>query len=198
MEPSPGTAHMVAAAAANLGAAASLIYERINQCSDAGQLDAASRMLWQCHADGSITDEEASYLSSCIEHRRPRSRDRAPSQATPLAKLTARIGSRFVSRQRQRSPDRKASRDRRRMLGGSSALPDDLRHYYTEGQRAVLCILVAWRDSGRRIGSAYGSSSATPTQGRSKAHDARVSCPSPFRGPNARGQFRPRAASSNT
>ncbi len=50
--------------------------------------------------------------------------------------------SRFVPRQRQRSPDRKASRDRRRMLGGSSALPDSLRQYYTEGQRAVLCIVV--------------------------------------------------------
>jgi hypothetical protein len=27
------------------------------------------------------------------------------------------------------------------MLGGSSALPDNLRHHYTEGQRSVLCIL---------------------------------------------------------
>ncbi len=36
---------------------------------------------------------------------------------------------------------RKASRDRRRVLGGSSALPDTLRHYYTEGQRSVLCIV---------------------------------------------------------
>jgi hypothetical protein len=27
------------------------------------------------------------------------------------------------------------------MLGGSSALPDNLRHHYTEGQRAVLCII---------------------------------------------------------
>src|SRR6266576_2917693 len=49
--------------------------------------------------------------------------------------------SRFVPRQRQRSPDRKASRDRRRMFGGSSALPDGLRQYYSEGQRAVLCIV---------------------------------------------------------
>ncbi len=44
-------------------------------------------------------------------------------------------------RQRPRSPDRKASRNRRRRLGGSSALPDTLRHHYTEGQRAVLCIV---------------------------------------------------------
>jgi len=27
------------------------------------------------------------------------------------------------------------------MLGGSSALPDNLRHHYTKGQRSVLCIV---------------------------------------------------------
>lgn len=48
---------------------------------------------------------------------------------------------RWQPRQRPRSPDRQASRDRRRRLGGSSALPDTLRHHYTEGQRAVLCIV---------------------------------------------------------
>jgi hypothetical protein len=49
--------------------------------------------------------------------------------------------SRQRGRQRPRSPDRQASRDRRRRLGGSSALPDNLRQHYTEGQRAVLCII---------------------------------------------------------
>lgn len=44
-------------------------------------------------------------------------------------------------RQRPRSPDRRASRDRRRLLGGSSALPATLRHHYTEGQRSVLAII---------------------------------------------------------
>lgn len=52
-----------------------------------------------------------------------------------------RRASRFVPRQRPRSPDRQASRDRRRRLGGSSAMPDTLRHHYTEGQRSVLCII---------------------------------------------------------
>lgn len=62
------------------------------------------------------------------------------SDALP-ATSTSLMVSRFVSRQRPRSPDRKASRDRRRRLGGSSALPDTMRHHYTEGQRAVLCII---------------------------------------------------------
>ena len=58
--------------------------------------------------------------------------------------------SHFTPRQRPRSPDRQASRDRRRRLGGSSALPDTLRHHYTEGQRAVLCI-IAGEVKGRDI-----------------------------------------------
>lgn len=49
--------------------------------------------------------------------------------------------SRFIPRQRPRSPDRAASRERRRSLGGSGALPDTLRRHYTEGQRAVLTII---------------------------------------------------------
>ncbi|WP_298884379.1 hypothetical protein [uncultured Bradyrhizobium sp.] len=61
--------------------------------------------------------------------------DALPATSAPL---TAK---RFLPRQRQRSPNRKASRDRRRRLGGSSALPDTMRHHYTEGQRAVLCII---------------------------------------------------------
>jgi hypothetical protein len=52
-----------------------------------------------------------------------------------------RLGSRFTPRQRPRCPDRKASRDRRRMLGGSGVMPANLRHHYTEGQRAVLAII---------------------------------------------------------
>ncbi len=63
----------------------------------------------------------------------------AVATAAPIG-ASARV-SRFTPRQRPRSPNRQASRDRRRRLGGSSALPDTLRHHYTEGQRAVLCII---------------------------------------------------------
>jgi hypothetical protein len=60
----------------------------------------------------------------------------------PAAKATRPLkASRLTPRQRPRSPDRQASRDRRRRLGGSSVLPDTMRHHYTEGQRAVLCII---------------------------------------------------------
>jgi hypothetical protein len=60
-----------------------------------------------------------------------------PARTVP----TAIKASRLVSRQRPRSPDRVVSRERRRALGGSGALPDGLRRQYTEGQRAVLTII---------------------------------------------------------
>lgn len=64
-----------------------------------------------------------------------------PAGAPPAACAKPIRASRLLPRQRPRSPNRQASRDRRRRLGGSSALPDTMRHYYTEGQRAVLCII---------------------------------------------------------
>jgi hypothetical protein len=125
----------------NLGVAGRAIYDVINVCSNPYQLDEMGRLLWKGYSEGSIGEHEAGYLSSMIERRRPLGRRTAPGHTTPLCKVAGRLWSRFTSRQRQRSPDRKASRDRRRMLGGSSTLPDYLRRYYTEGQRAVLCIV---------------------------------------------------------
>jgi hypothetical protein len=61
---------------------------------------------------------------------------RAASKGVPPLKA-----SRFAPRQRPRSPDRQASRDRRRLLAGSNVLPPNIRHLYTQGQTAVLCII---------------------------------------------------------
>jgi hypothetical protein len=116
------------------------LYEGVNACQNPDQLDSMARLIWERHLAGAVNDDEASYLVSCIERRRPLSRRTSAGKFATISKLNGRI-SRFLPRQRPRSPDRKASRDRRRMLGGSSALPDNLRHHYTEGQRAVLCIV---------------------------------------------------------
>jgi hypothetical protein len=102
-------------------------------------LDETRRALWSAYGAGKIGDHESTYLQSLIDRRRPLRH--AALSAKPVVRFAGRLSSRFTPRQRQRSPDRKASRDRRRMLGGSSALPDNLRHHYTEGQRAVLCIV---------------------------------------------------------
>jgi hypothetical protein len=77
-----------------------------------------------------LASPAAAFLALCAKHGvNPNSIPDAPGRRAPKP------------RQRPRSPDRKASRDRRRRLGGSSALPDTLRQHYTEGQRAVLCIV---------------------------------------------------------
>jgi hypothetical protein len=120
--------------------AAKVLYDGINGCQNPDQLDAMARLIWERYGAGAVNDDEASYLASCIERRRPLSRRTSTGKFAAIGRMNGRI-SRFLPRQRQRSPDRKASRDRRRMLGGSSALPDNLRHYYTEGQRSVLCIV---------------------------------------------------------
>jgi hypothetical protein len=124
-----------------LGVAATAIYEMLNSCSELDQLCEIVRLLWIGYGNGKISDDEATYLSSIIERRRALGHRTAPQHTKPPGRVTGRLFSRFIPRQRQRSPDRKASRDRRRMLGGSSALPNNLRHHYTEGQRSVLCIV---------------------------------------------------------
>jgi hypothetical protein len=124
-----------------LGAAGQALLDVINAGSDVQHLDEAAKLLWKGYGEGAIGEGEAEYLSNAIYRRRPVGRHIAPGHASQVGRVNGRVVSRFVSRQRQRSPDRKASRDRRRTLGGSSALPDNLRHHYTEGQRAVLCIV---------------------------------------------------------
>ncbi len=122
-----------------LGAVARVIYEGINLCSNPDQLHEMAQALWRAYGASQISDGEGNYLQSLIERRRPS--HQTGLQAKPLSRFSGRLFTRFTPRQRQRSPDRRASRDRRRMLGGSSALPDNLRHHYTEGQRSVLCIV---------------------------------------------------------
>jgi len=125
-----------------VSAAACAIYDAINAASNADGLDTLARSLWSCYAAGDISDDDANFLSSCIDRRRPPGAGSPFGHLKPInVRLAARVSSRFTPRQRQRSSDRRASRDRRRMLGGSSVLPAGLRCCYTEGQRAVLCII---------------------------------------------------------
>ena len=128
-----------------LSPAASAFYDNINAAASPDQLDNLVRAVWHHWGKGEFSDDEATFLNAAIDKRRPlgRRNSSAPGAVTmkPVGKLHGRLGSRFTPRQRPRSPDRQASRDRRRRLGGSSALPDTLRHHYTEGQRAVLCII---------------------------------------------------------
>jgi hypothetical protein len=64
--------------------------------------------------------------------------------ARPVAVSNCRAISRFLPRRCRRrfsSEERIARRNRKRNLGGSSALPDKIRHHCTEGERAALAIV---------------------------------------------------------
>lgn len=114
--------------------AANTIYAALALAETPEKLDQLARILWQGYGEGAISEGDAQALGELISKHRPRRRHAEPSP------IEVKVN-RFASRQRPRSADRKASRDRRRLLGGSSALPPNLRHHYTEGQRAVLCVV---------------------------------------------------------
>jgi hypothetical protein len=128
------------AAQQTLSAARTAVWRGVNLCSDTDQFHEMQRQLWKLWGESKITDGDANHISFAIERRRDSCRT-SDSHTKPLDASVGRLFSRFTPRQRQRSPDREASRHRRRRLGGSSALPDSLRHHYTEGQRAVLCVV---------------------------------------------------------
>jgi hypothetical protein len=122
------------------------LYNLINNCATLDQLQAAGGLIWEAYGLGRLNDEEATYLGFCIDRRRGVSGRNwslaCAASATPLPTLRGRFR-KFFPRKPQRSPDREASRGRRRMLGGSSVLPPDLRHLFTEGERAVLCVIAS-------------------------------------------------------
>src|SRR4051794_39751511 len=101
----------------SLSARAAVVYDNINAASSPDILNNIVRAIWHDWGKGAFTDEEASFLTAAIDRRRL-----VTSSSRSICKIIGRL-SRFKCRQRPRSPDRKASRDRRRILAGSSSLP---------------------------------------------------------------------------
>lgn len=118
-------------------AAASALYIVIGAANGSDDLDRHASEIWRGYGVGAISDDDAAFLQSYIDRRRPL----ACARRGVGARAFAKFASRFVPRQRARSHDRQASRERRRTLGGSAVMPPNLRCHYTEGQRAVLCII---------------------------------------------------------
>ena len=123
-----------------LGDSGVSLFAEINACCDDAQLDRVASRIWHIHSQDQLSDAAAEYLQQCVVRRRSAGGPKQPI-ASAIDRLAGRLSSRFAPRKPPRSPDREASRHRRRMLGGSSALPDKLRQRYTEGNRAVLCIV---------------------------------------------------------
>jgi len=118
------------------GVVAAALYADMNVARSNDQLAAIEVEVWAEWRAKRLTDEEADSLSQIVGRMKT-----TGATAKAVGVVVSRLGSRLLSRQRPRSPDREASRARRRQLGGSGALPDPLRQSYTEGQRAVLCVI---------------------------------------------------------
>jgi hypothetical protein len=131
-----------------LSATATRVYDSINAVTSPDVLDNIARAVWRDWGKGAFTDDEATLLTGAIDQRRPVTFHR-PARGgaggyNPAGRLLARIGSKFrprPCRKRLSDEERTKRRHRKRMLGGSSALTDTLRHHYTEGERAVLFIV---------------------------------------------------------
>jgi hypothetical protein len=127
---------------------ATRVYDSINAVTSPDVLDNIARAVWHDWGKGAFTDDEATLLTGAIDQRRPITFHR-PARGgagayNPASRLLARIGSKFTPRpcrKRLSDEERTKRRHRKRMLGGSSALPDTLRQHYTEGERAVLFIV---------------------------------------------------------
>lgn len=104
------------------------------------RVDELARDLWQSYAAGGIADADAGHVSAQIEEARKRIR---PVDTVAVrAPFVPRRTSAFPPRARRCvSPDRLASRDRRRRLAYSGPLPPALASRFTPGQLATLRIV---------------------------------------------------------
>lgn len=109
------------------------------------QIDHLSRTLWQAHAAGHLLDGEAQELAERLHQRRqpPAEAQGAlfPMPGTPEAQNRKRAWTAFPARVEQRSPDRRASIERRRRLAASGPMPPAMACRYTVGELAVLRIV---------------------------------------------------------
>lgn len=152
---------MITSAAAE--APAAVLRVAIDACRR-DQLDDFAKLLWRGHGAGEISEDEAEALSAAIEARRDRNPRTAPAGSPALA-------ARFAARRRVTSPDRQASRDRRRTLAGS-AMPDHLRAHFTEGERAAMAIVAGQVKSGGLCDLPLDQIAALAGVGRTTARNA--------------------------
>lgn len=116
---------------------ASSLVEQIRQCRTNEHVNSVIKRIYRAAGDGTISEVEAHALTLRANGMRP-----AYAHAAREARRQQIELSRQFKRGRQGSPDRQASRQRRRTWGGSSALPPELRAAFTEGQRAVMAVIV--------------------------------------------------------
>ena len=117
-------------------------------------LDGFARALWTDWGAGLLTDEQASALAEALEARKREVRgidtvaNRVP-QVAQAARRQGRLSHFPPKRKAARSPDRRASIERRRTLAASGPMPPQLASQFTTGELAALRIVAdAVRDRG--------------------------------------------------
>jgi hypothetical protein len=103
---------------------AAAIYDRINAATSPDELDEVSEALWKIYFPAGLSDAEANFLSEAIHKRKP---NRRSMTARPVAALHSRVSSRFKPRpcrRRLTNEERTKRRNRKRILGGSSGMPE--------------------------------------------------------------------------
>lgn len=99
-------------------------------------MDELSRQVWQGHGSGALGDAEAQALAERLHARRSEIREGIKPVGIPAGRPSL-----FPPRRAPTSPDKAASRDRRRLLACSGPMPPALAARFTTGQLAVLRIV---------------------------------------------------------
>src|ERR1700712_39475 len=100
------------------------------------QMDELSRQIWQAHTSGAVDDAGAQSLAARLHERGGAIRAGIVPVGIPAGRVSL-----FPPRRRPVSPDRIASRDRRRLLACSGPMPPALASRFTTGELAVLRIV---------------------------------------------------------
>lgn len=100
------------------------------------QMDGLSRDVWSAHASGAVDDDGAQRLAELLHERRRAVRETVVPVGVPLGRVSL-----FLPRKPCASPDRSASRERRRRLACSGPMPPQLAARFTTGQLAVLKVV---------------------------------------------------------
>ena len=144
-------------------------------------LDGFARAIWTDWGAGRLTDEQASALAETLEGRKREVRGidmvaiRAP-QVTEAARKQGRPSHFPPKRKATRSPNRRASIERRRTLAASGPMPPQLASQFTTGELAALRIVAdAVRDRGTcmlTLGEIAARAGVCVTTARNALHQA--------------------------
>jgi hypothetical protein len=140
-------------------------------------LDGFARTVWQRWGAKELTDEQAQGLAEAIEARKREVRGiDTMAQRTPhvaaLAKGQGRPSHFPPKRKAVKSPDRRASLERRRLLAASGPMPPQLASQFTTGELAVLRLVADEVRTKRHCTLTLGELSARAGVGITTARNA--------------------------